>query len=351
MPKHTILVTGVGGRSVGHQILHALSEAEDRYRILVADAAAFSFGLYLGHKPFLVPLASDPGYTERIACIVREEGVRAILPGTEPEVRALAPHKEAFLKLGCHILANPAKVVDICSDKGVLDTWLTNNGFATPRTCPLENWRELAQAVGFPLVGKPGRDTGGSRGVMLLCNEDEVLQYAQHAVPGSLAQEYVPDENHEYTVGVLLAPEGGRVIDSIVLKRELTGLSLGSSRSVGAEHYAISTGYSQGFIVKNAFIKQRCEELALAIGAAGPLNIQCRHHGGDIKVFEVHPRFSGTTSIRASVGFNEPDVLLRMLLDGQSFQAVPHTTGVAVIRAFQHVVVPAGDYLGDIPES
>jgi carbamoyl-phosphate synthase large subunit len=28
-------------------------------------------------------------------------------------------------------------------------------------------------------------------------------------------------------------------------------------------------------------------------------------------VFEINPRFSGTTSLRAMVGFNEPDLLIR----------------------------------------
>jgi carbamoyl-phosphate synthase large subunit len=353
MQTHTILVTGVGGRSVGHQVLHALSVCggADRYRILTADADPFSFGLYLGHESFIVPRASDPAYVDALSSLAREQEVRAILPGAEPEVRVLAAHTDEFRKFGCHVLVNPLPVVDICSDKGVLDTWLTAHGFDTPRTLPVERWRELAGHVGFPLVGKPGRDTGGSRGVMLLCDETEALQYREHATAGSLVQEYVPDAEHEYTVGVLLTPDGSRVIDTIVLKRKLVGLSLGSARSMGERHYAISTGYSQGFIVDHPFISQRCAELALAIGAAGPLNIQCRHASDDIKVFEVHPRFSGTTSIRASVGFNEPDVLLRSLLFGETFQSVPHRTGVAVIRAFQHVVVPSEDYLGEIPAS
>lgn len=346
-----VLVTGVGGRSVGHQILHALGETGDRYRVVAADCDPFSFGLYLGGRARVLPRADDPGYIEAVAAVVREEGIRAILPGTEAEVRALAPHAASFRAAGCHVVVNPPEIVALCSDKGDLGAWLTANGFSTPRTAPLERWRELAGESGFPLVGKPSRETGGSRGVALLCDEEEVLQYALHASPGTLVQEYVGDEEHEYTVGVLLAPEGGRVIDAIVLRRKLTGLSLGSARTVAGRRYAISTGYSQGFVVDNPLVRRRCCELALALGAAGPLNIQCRLVGEDLSVFEVHPRFSGTTSIRASVGFNEPDVLLRCLLCGETFHSLPHRTGVAVIRALQHVVVPAGEYLGEMPEN
>src|SRR5262245_30313517 len=218
MTKPTILVTGVGGRSVGHQILSALACVPDRYRVLAADADPFSFGLYIGHRPLLVPVASDPAYLDSLARLVHEHGVRAILPGTEPEVRVLAAHAEIFHKLGCQVVASPPRVVQISSDKGVMDTWLSEHGFATPRTLPLERWGELVAQVGYPLIGKPGRESGGSRGVALLCDEQEVLQYVQLAPAGSLVQEYVPSDKDEYTVGVLLEPAGSRVIDSIVLR-------------------------------------------------------------------------------------------------------------------------------------
>ena len=47
------------------------------------------------------------------------------------------------------------------------------------------------------------------------------------------------------------------------------------------------------------------------------MNIQCRFVGGRVKVFEINPRFSGTTSIRAMVGYNEPDVLMRKHIFGE----------------------------------
>ncbi len=54
-----------------------------------------------------------------------------------------------------------------------------------------------------------------------------------------------------------------------------------------------------------------CEKVASALGSTGPLNIQCRKDGEDIYVFEINPRFSGTTSMRALCGYNEPETLIR----------------------------------------
>ena len=43
----------------------------------------------------------------------------------------------------------------------------------------------------------------------------------------------------------------------------------------------------------------------------GAINIQCRFVDGVVKVFEINPRFSGTTSLRAMAGYNEPDILIQ----------------------------------------
>ena len=131
------------------------------------------------------------------------------------------------------------------------------------------------------------------------------------------------------------------------------GLSLLESVRHEGQEYAISTGYSQGFIVNNPHVAEICEELALTLGSRGPLNVQLRLDGDRVVVFEVHPRFSGTTPIRADAGFNEPDVLLRNFLDGESFGRLGHRSDLVAIRAFEHVLVPFDRYRelgGEVPE-
>ncbi|MBN2562494.1 MAG: ATP-grasp domain-containing protein [Phycisphaerae bacterium] len=337
-----VLITGVGGRSVGHQILHAIRLLGTSYRVVAADADGFSFGLYMSDASYLVPLARDPGYMAAIIGIIAQERVEILLPGTEPEVQVLAEHRKMIESAGCRLIGNPPGVVALCSHKARLTTWLNEHGFATPRTAGRETWRALADEVGWPLVGKPCTASGGSRNVALLVNPEEVRRYLDEATDDVILQEYVATPDDEYTVGVMVGQDG-ELIDSIVLHRKIIGLSLGAQRTVGGRRYALSTGYSQGFIVRHGIVQRRCEELALALEARGPLNIQCRLTSGDIKVFEVHPRFSGTTSIRAEVGFNEPDVLIRNALHGTRFGRIDYQTDVAAIRALQHIIVPIED--------
>jgi carbamoyl-phosphate synthase large subunit len=117
-------------------------------------------------------------------------------------------------------------------------------------------------------------------------------------------------------------------------------LTLGIERDIAGKRYALSTGYSQGYIIKDPFIQSECEQLAIKIGARGPMNIQCRVSDGKVFVFEVHPRFSGTSSFRADVGFNEPDVLIRNFCGNEQFSRLQYRANVAAIRAFSNVIVP-----------
>ncbi len=62
------------------------------------------------------------------------------------------------------------------------------------------------------------------------------------------------------------------------------------------------------------------QRIAAALGVQSAVNIQCRLVNGEIYVFEINPRFSGTTSLRAMIGYNEPDVLIRHHVLGEDIE-------------------------------
>lgn len=340
-----VLVTGVGGRSVGHQILTALKLLGDKYRIIVTDADIFSAGLYQASDRYVVPQAFAINYAKTIRSVILKESVDVVIPGTEVEVYTLARHREILADLKCTLIANPTPVIDICSNKAVLYDWLKAHSLAVPKTVSGKDYQELVAKVGWPIVGKPTEGTGASRNVAILCNEIEVKNYAAEAETNNVKiifQEYIGSPNEEYTVGVMISKKGG-VIDSIVVHRKLIGLSMGVQRIINGHHFALSTGYSQGFVIKHEEIQSFCENLACKIGIIGPANIQLRLHQGKAVIFEVHPRFSGTTSIRALVGFNEPDVLIRHFHLGEEFGRLNYQYNVAAIRSFHNTIVPVSE--------
>jgi carbamoyl-phosphate synthase large subunit len=344
-PVIRVLVTGVGGRSVGHQVLSALKRANRKYWVVATDTDAFSFGLYLADARYLVPAANHPDYVPALCEIIQRERVQVLLPGTEAELRVLAASRAALERIDCLLISSPSEIVDQCLDKARLYRWLAAKGYGVPRTADPDHWRELAVDVGFPLVGKPTETSGGSKGVALLADEKEVCTFLTENARTKtkiVFQEYVGSPESEYTVGVLIDRDG-ELIDSIVLHRKLIGLSLGLSRVIDGRSYMLSTGYSQGIIETHPQVAEVCEALAKEIGIRGPANIQLRLDDDEAKIFEVHPRFSGTTSIRAECGFNEPDVLIGSFLLGQGSGRIHYQRDVAAIRAFQSVIVPISE--------
>jgi carbamoyl-phosphate synthase large subunit len=183
----------------------------------------------------------------------------------------------------------------------------------------------------FPAVLKPSVGSGGSANTFLAQNQDDLLCFGRHLLSiysEFVIQEYIGTTDSEYTVGVLVSMDG-ELLNSIAVKRSILS-SLSNRLKVQnrtqnkklGNILALSSGISQGEIGRFPEVTQCCEEIATALGARGPLNIQCRWIEGKVYVFEINPRFSGTTSLRAMVGYNEPDILIRKHICHEHIQ--PH---------------------------
>ena len=335
-----VLVTGVGGRSVGTGIMFGIKSLSPKYKVIATDADSFSFGLYSADAGYIIPKASEPNYCEVLNGVAHAHSVEAIFPGTIPETEILSENKS---KINFPLIMNlNTKLIGISKDKLALYGHLKSLNINTPETVPPERVDELIEKVGFPLILKPRTGTGASRNVTHVINEKD-LEYLQAEYEKEkiniIYQEAIGSGDDEFTVGVL-NDKNGKLIDSIVIHRKLIGLSLKEKKVINGVSYAISTGYSQGFIVKNRFVSSYCEKVAKLLGNIGPLNLQVRVIKDKVIIFEVHPRFSGSSPIRASAGFNEPDILFRNFVLDEDFGRLNYQYNVAAIRAFEHILVP-----------
>lgn len=343
--KITALVTAVGGRSVGYQIFECLKKLPKNYRIIGTDADPFAPGLYEADHGYLLPPSSSKEYLPSLIKICKKEKVDVVLPGSIPEILTIAKYEKDLLREGITPITNSYALVKATYDKLDLYHLLKKNNLLTPETREIKSLLD-AKSLHFPLIVKPRGGTSGSRNVHIIKDRNELseilVKYKREGLK-MLAQEYVSDEDHEYTVGVMCARDG-RIIDTIVMRRRLIGLSRGEERAIGSKNYVLSTGYSQGFFVDEPQVKEYCELAAKRLGARGPFNIQCRKGKKGVYIFEVHPRFSGSASMRAEMGFNEPHVLIRDFLGMDEVKKVPHRLGYAVIRKFANTTVSIKNY-------
>lgn len=318
-----VLVTAIGGGGHGDQILKALLLAPPgRYRIYGADANSHCPQATLVEKFVTLPLASDPEYMTVLLNTCNELGVQALFHGCEPELLLLAKNRKLIEDAGIFLPINNMALIELCMDKAKTNTRLAELGFPAPRYISVNSLSELREVDWFPVVVKPAVGGGGSANVFLAQDMGELEALAIYLGLGSVAsgfmiQEYVGTPDQEFTVGVL-HDLNGHYINSIAVKRHLkSGLSVRTSvtnRSGRDElglRLVISSGVSQGDIGRYEQVTKQCREIADKLGSCGPLNFQCRLVDGKVRVFEINPRYSGTTSLRAMVGLNEPDLLIR----------------------------------------
>jgi carbamoyl-phosphate synthase large subunit len=317
--KIKVLVTGAGGGGNGEQLVKCLKLESENYTVVATDLSIESAQLSGGDICRVLPLASDENYTKALIDICLSEEVKAIFPGSEPELRRISSDREMILAHVDLLAINSERVIDICSDKFKTNEFLEQNGMPFPKSIFMHEESQIDQIDFFPVVLKPTIG-GGSQHVYIAQNRKELrflVGYLLGYFDSFLVQEYIGTVDEEYTVGVLLDGDGN-LINSIAVRRFImSSLSnrikvknITGRKKLGST-LAISSGISQGEIGKFPMVTTFCEKLAVKLGCTYAINVQCRLVDGVPYVFEINPRFSGTSYMRAMVGYNEPDLLIR----------------------------------------
>lgn len=329
MSKINVMITGVGGGGVGEQILKCLRLSSLEYNIIGCDMNRNSMGLSKVDKAYLVPSASNSHYVENILQICKQNNVQVLFHGSEPEMKVLSQNRQIFMEEGIFIPFNPEDVIEKCMDKYLTMQFLQENGFAVQKYWEVREEDDLQKIDIFPVILKPSVGGGGSINTFIAQNSEELELFGKYLLQiynQFLVQEYVGKVDDEYTVGVLHT-SSGEYINSIAVKKNiLSGLSNKmrvanrTGRTDLGDVLAISSGVSQGEIGRFEEITKPCRKIAKRLGCTAALNIQCRIHKGQMYVFEINPRISGTSSLRAMVGYNEPDILIREKILGEEIE-------------------------------
>ena len=308
-----VMIAGIGGASLGTELLKCLQLAA-RYDVYGCDISPTAYGMYDSGftRAFLV---DRDHYIDSIIAACHEAGASWLVPGGEQPMVLLGANAERLAAQGIRLVANPADFIQVFSDKAATFSTLSSLGIDVPHTVEVASEDDLA-AVGMPCIVKPATGTGGSAMVFFAVDEQEAMIYAEYIRRNGstpIAQEYVSPDEGEFTVGVLSLPDG-KVVGSIALRRCLDSKLSVMSRGRGG---LVSSGYSQGYIGDFPEIREQAESIARKIGSCGPINIQARVRDGVLVPFEINPRLSASTYLRALAGFNEVDILLSYLSTGE----------------------------------
>ena len=310
-----ILVTGAGG-GVGQGIIKSLKEIDDlALSIIAADMSPLAPGLYAADRAYLVPAAGSAKYMERLIEICSHEKIDYYFPGTDVELTFCAENGKRIEEItGTTVVVCPTEVVNIADDKYLTYRFLKDYGFHAPNSW-LPQDLEIDN-VNYPIVVKP-RVGCRSIGVQVVHSKEEMLS-AIDTTSDPLIQEFLPDEDEEYTCTVVAVD--GVASDAVVLRRVLR-----SGDTFQAEP------------IDSPDIASYVRDVAIALGVEGSCNFQLRLHQGFPKIFEINSRFSGTTPFCAQLGFNPVEYYLKSRLGMKYSYKINY--GMMVLRHWTEIVV------------
>jgi carbamoyl-phosphate synthase large subunit len=300
-----VAVTGVGG-GVGQSILKALTLSTLPVEVLAIDIQPLSAGLYRADDAVILP-GLETGTEDEWRQVLQDRNVDALIPGSDHDLVPIATVRERWAEDGvCAALVSDLEVVAACRDKALTCELLESKGVPVPTSAwdlDLDAAASWARSQGYPIVLKP-RDGSASRHFQVVKDEEE-LRFFYQRTPNPILQEYLSlsGQVEEYTCSVF-ADGDGKVAGTFMARRELSG---GSTYRAEIGHWP------------------EIQELLISIGTAlrprGSINVQLRMTERGPVPFELNPRCSGTTGIRAYFGFNEPEMLLRHYVLGEPLEA------------------------------
>ena len=314
-----VIVTGVSDHSVGGQICKALALGRPKSFVVATNLLQSEMrGLPFARSHVLPPCPSE-SYLKALLALASQTRAEFVAPGSEPELDFLSKNRDSLHQAGVTLLANTHAIIESCVNKNRTFGVLKERGIRVPLTIVDPLQKDLMAFEGrYPWIIKPARGSG-TIGVSIAQNPKELVFFAQYLANigmEPIAQEYFGTPGEEYTVGVLHSLEGSHLGSFAIKRNILTGLSLRlkipnlTERKELGPLLAISSGITQGEISAFAPVLDACRKIAEALESRGPLNIQGRWDGNDFMPFEINPRFSGTTSMRAMAGFIEPVLLI-----------------------------------------
>jgi predicted ATP-grasp superfamily ATP-dependent carboligase len=265
-----------------------------------------------------VEVVHDPGdhpeaFVRDVGAIAQRLGA-AVLPGTEPALRAFAHHRDqlAFsIVVGCPSRA----IVDRVLDKGALDGLAAAGGLRTPLTRLLTAETADHWDGGFPAVVKPvssyvSQPNGTMEQARVLCVPDGLhLVSVLAALPGGrgLVQPYLAGEL--------------RTVDGLAWNGEVIGVGQRTGDRIWPRDCGV---VSYGRIVgADLELERSCRKMLADASWSGLFNLQFLEAPDGRFLIDFNPRAWNSLVVQVEAGANMPAAWVDLLLGRPVRSVVP----------------------------
>lgn len=319
-----ILITSVGSL-VGQNLLDLLETRRDLVEIIGLNSVSTNPRNFRCDKVYFVNETGKPQYAAQFEEIIDKEKPDFIFPGRDEDCIFLADIRNRMPeKFANTILMGTPEIARMMMDKHASWVFCQENdisfadSFLYTDQADQAALNQFVQNKGFPLVVKP-RKGFGSNGVLFLFHMEQLNEIIKSG--DVLFQEYLGDSadilkyQDYFKYGIPLffqVPEENQFAAQTILSRDGTLSDIFISKNTMVQGRAELIQRIQNNEIET--IVKKVSKKLYQNGWFGLINVQLKQDkSGKWKIFEFNPRFTGTSSARLLLGFDEFGLLLRQL--------------------------------------
>jgi len=284
MTKPRLLLSGLGGSLFPY--LH--DKLENKYDLFYVDSDHSLKEVYPYLNFYPAPLVTDRAYPAFIEHLIRENSINVYAPLIDEEIEVA--HKICNQNGALKLISPTLSFCRLAMRKDLLMSELDRLGISSIPTWTGHNFT-YKQGVDYFVKPISGR---GSRGIRKITNESELEAYytlERFDKKDVLIQECI--RGQEYTVGALT--------------NKFNELIYCSSRKILSKKGITIKAITEN----NELIFKIVKRINESLKPQGPINVQLYlTENGEIKIFEINPRFSTTTIMSYEAGVDEIGLLL-----------------------------------------
>ena len=295
------------GSGVGESVITSCNLSKLPIKTVGLGNNPFAFGATECDVVDYIPSIYEKGYIQAVIEKCDAYHVDIIIPGSDDEALVLSKNKTKIEKKGYKLIAADYDFIHLTRNKDKMCNFLNQITPICVKNYTKEQiYKEMtAGSLSFPLIAKP-RNGSASRGVMILLKEKDLETVPENYIFQELAKPDSKDSNFQEYLSQIdkkINPQLAEISVQIVTDKK--GCLIGKMSSYnklnnGVPIEIIPFENNQVWEKINLLLPKLKE-----VGLKGPLNIQGRITDKGFKIFEMNPRFTGITGLRALIGFNE----------------------------------------------
>lgn len=312
---YTIGISCIGS-GVGQSVITSCRLSNLPIKTVGFGTNAFAFGAYECDVFDYTPTIYADNFVDKLIEKCKEHKVDLLIPGRDDEALIYAQNKSKFDNAGIKTLVAGQEIIEICRDKEKMSLDLNpivNVFVECYDRADLENIIKSGKAD-FPLIAKP-RGGFASKGIEIILNETDFHRISDEHIIQELAIPLESDPNYQFYTDQIAKNNNPQVSEiSIQVVLGVNGELLGKMASFNKLNNGVPIEIVPYEDEQVWEIVDKLLPVFKQKGFVGPLNIQGRLTKKGLKLFEMNPRFTGITGLRALMGFNEVEACIKSWL-------------------------------------